>query len=79
MWRPKNWERRLNKIDAELMGYEKSRELVEAGADAILRAVIAWLLEYDTYSQYTGQDHDHLVRRLDIPNEDMEALTGVKY
>ena len=40
MWRPKDWESRLDKIDPELMRHEKSRELVEAGADAMLKTLL---------------------------------------
>ena len=39
MCRPKNWEEYLDGIDATLLCYEKSRELVEAGADAMLKAI----------------------------------------
>lgn len=38
------------------------------------RKMAEWLAKYDTYSQYTGRDLEHLVRRLDIPNEEMQAI-----
>ena len=65
MWRPKGWVHRG-------MAYE-------AGADALLMEAIKWLLRYDDYTQYTGKSHNDLVRRLDIPNKEMEAFTGEKY
>ncbi len=51
----------------------------KAGAKAEREKNIAWLLKYDTFSQYTGRDHSDLIRRLDIPNKEMEAFTGKKY
>ncbi len=40
MWRPEGWEELLEQIAPELLGYEKSREMVEAGADAMLKAIL---------------------------------------
>ena len=85
MWRSKKWKRLMPKYPYS--GFPATREgavayweqASEAGADAMLKDIIGLLKKYDTYSQYTGQDHYHLVRRLDIPNEIMEAITGHKY
>lgn len=52
--------------------YQSRRELKIAEAE--LRLIAGWIKREDTYSQYTGQDHKHLVRRLDIPNKDIDQL-----
>jgi len=81
MWRDKGWYERRGGVTEHHNPNCRCSACVdyETGADEMLKAAIAWLLKYDTYTQYTGRDHDHLVRRLDIPNEDMEEFTGKKY
>jgi len=50
-------------------------------AKAQLKLIANWINSHDTYSQYTGQTRRHLVRRLDIPNGEINKLyklTGLK-
>ena len=42
--------------------------------ETTLKAAAELLKKYDTYSQYSGRDRDHPVRRLDIPNDVIEAI-----
>ncbi len=72
MWRPKNWEELLDEVASELQGYEKCRELLEAGADVLLKAIIAWIQEQDetTFCPDEGDEFDCFL----VPTRALQAL-----
>lgn len=71
LWQQEH-EKKFIEVDslAEVGDLEPVRALLKEQ----LRELAKWLKKYDTYTQYTGRDHEHLVRRLDIPNEEIYAL-----